>query len=171
MKENKQSIIRWIVFSGIILISFLLQTTSGLFPQIRGIHANLLIPAVICIGMHEKETPGAVFGLMAGVFWDTVVNHVPGYHSILLMVAGCVSGLLITHLMRNNILAALFLSGASILVHDVLYWVFFRLFPAQEGYIYLLVNQTLPSMLYTFLLTPFYYLIVHAISKRLREKT
>lgn len=168
--ERRMNITRWVVYSILLLLFFLMQTTPGLFPIINGAHANLLVPLIVCIGMHEEDIVGAYFGLAAGVMWDTVANHVPGYHSIVLMLVGCMCGLLITHLMRNNFLTALFLSFSAIFIHSLFYWIFFYIFPGQEEYFTYFVKYSAPSMVYTFLLTPLIYLLIRILSSKIRMK-
>ena len=69
---KKDNIKRRILLAVILVVTFLLQTTSGFFPAPFGIHACLLIPATVCIAMFEREFAGLFFGLAAGMMLETV---------------------------------------------------------------------------------------------------
>ena len=169
MKQRRKDIIRWCVLMLFLLILFLLQTTPGLLPVMGKAGAMLLIPAVVCIGMFERETAGAFFGLAAGLLWDMVSAQPVGFHSIILMCIGCMSGLLITHLMRNSLLSGLLLGIAGIVLHSMLYWVFFVLLRGYAGAITLLCLQFFPSMVYTACFIPLFYFIIRILRKQLRS--
>ena len=169
IKQRRKDIIRRCILTLILLILFLLQTTPGLLPVIGKASAMLLVPAVVCIGMFERETAGAFFGLFAGLLWDTVSAQPTGFHSIILMCLGCISGLLITHLMQNSLLSGILLSALGIILHTMLYWVIFVLLRGYTGALTLLYQQFLPSMLYTALFIPLLYFIIRLLRKQLRS--
>lgn len=168
-RSRKRDLIRWSILSLFLILLFLLQTTPYLLPVLGKASAMPLIPAVICIGMFERETAGAFFGLAAGLLWDMVSAQPAGYHSIFLMVLGCASGLLITHLMRNNLLTGCLLGAGGILLHDVIYWLLFVVLRGYDGGGMLLVEKYLPSMLYTAAFIPLFYFIVRLLRKQLRS--
>ena len=51
-----------------------MQNTDGFFPQIFGVRALLLIPAVVCAAMFERDIVGMLFGLFAGMLWDITAS-------------------------------------------------------------------------------------------------
>ena len=53
--QNKKLIFRRICLALILLLVSVLQNTDGLFPQIFGVRALLLIPFVVCIAMYERD--------------------------------------------------------------------------------------------------------------------
>ena len=93
-RSTKILFVRRTVFVLLILAVHILQNTRGLFPEIFGVKANLLIPLVICIGMFEREIAGAVLGMLAGILWDSVSPMGDGYNALLLMLAGAAADLL-----------------------------------------------------------------------------
>ena len=153
-RSTKILFVRRTVFVLLILAVHILQNTRGLFPEIFGVKANLLIPLVICIGMFEREIAGAVLGMLAG------------YNALLLMLAGAAAGLLIDYLMRNNLMTALLLSGFACLIYSVFYVVFFLLANGVDSTGYLLIRYYIPAAVYSFLFTPLWYIIVRAVMRR-----
>ena len=154
-RSTKILFVRRTVFVLLILAVHILQNTRGLFPEIFGVKANLLIPLVICIGMFEREIAGAVLGMLAGILWDSVSPMGDGYNALLLMLAGAAAGLLIDYLMRNNLMTALLLSGFACLIYSVFYVVFFLLANGVHSTVYLHILYYIPSVEYSFLLSPF----------------
>lgn len=165
-RTTKLLIIRRFLFVFIILAAHLLQNTRGVFPSIFGVHANLLIPLVVCIGMFEREIWGAVLGLFAGVLWDAVSGLGDGYNALFLMIIGALCGLLINLLMRNNLKTALLLSISACILYSLLYVIFFVLAQGVDSVGYLLLRYYLPNALYSFVFTPIWYLIVRSVMRK-----
>lgn len=158
--------IRWGVVAALLLLTSLFQNTNGLLPEIYGVRAMPLIPFVVCIGMYERDWGSAALGLFAGLIWDGVSAHGQGFRSIYLMVIGCACGLLLHYFMRRNLITGLLLSSVALLLHNVLYWVFFILIPGYDGAIELLYRFYLPSCLYSLVFMPLYYYIMKALHNR-----
>lgn len=168
MREKRLRVLRWIVLSGILLICFLLQMNTGHLLEIRSIRPMPLLPLVVCIGMFERDLVGASFGLAAGIMWDSTVPGVPGFHALFLMMAGCVCGLLIAHLMRNNVATGIMLCLAATVLYTLLYWLFYIAMRGWEGTFFALLRYLLPSAGYTLLFMPPFYFMVRGIMKRMR---
>ena len=166
-KNTKILIIRRTIFVLLILLTNIFQNTNRFFPEILGVRAFLLIPLVVCISMFEREMAGAVLGLFAGALWDVFSGLGDGYNTLFLMLVGAVCGLLINVLMRNHMLTALILSGASCLIYALLYILFFVVARGLDSPGYLLARYYLPSCLYSVVFTPLYYLIVRAVMKKM----
>ena len=164
--ENRINLIRRAKPAIIILIIFLLQNTAGLFPRPWGVPAMLLVPAVVCIGMFEREIPGMIFGLFAGILLDAFSAESLCFHSIALTIIGFVSGFLITSLLRNNLKTSLLLSFIALLIYNSLYFVFciWKFADGSAAQIYL--RTYLASAAYTSVFIPLIYIIVRTASKK-----
>lgn len=165
-KENKNIYIRRLIFAVIILIISTLQNTSGLFPVIFGVRAMLLIPAVVCISMYEREIPGIFFGLFAGILWDSFSSGINSFNAIMLTIFGFICGALIGYIMRNNIVTALILTASSVTVYNTVYWLFAYVFKSYSGAGRVYLTFYLPSCLYTIILMPVFYYLTRFIVKK-----
>lgn len=165
-RENRMIYIRWAILAVIIVIVSLFQNTRGLLPEIYGVRAMPLIPLVVCIGMFERDWGSAALGLFAGLLWDGVSAHGQGFRSIYLMIIGCVCGLLLHYFMRRNLITALLLTSVALIVHNLLYWVFFLLIPGYDGAVSLLLEFYLPSCLYSLIFMPLFFAIMKSLHKR-----
>jgi len=164
--ENKKIIIRRAAFAGLILCTAVLQNTAGLFPEIFGVRAMLLIPAVVCIGMHERDIPGLFYGLFAGLVWDAFSAGPHSFNAILLMTAGFVCGALIGTVMRNNLMTALLLTAGTVFIYNTLYWLAAYVFKSYAGAFNAYITFYFPSMIYTVILMPVFYYIVKGIKNK-----
>lgn len=161
---NKNSLIKRTIYVFTIVLLCLAQNTAGFFPEAFGARAFLLVPAIVCIAMFEKETAGMLFGLFAGLLWDVFASG-GTFNAIFLTAVGFLCGILVSNLVRNNIITASIFSAISILFYSTIYWLIKILPSATESAVQIFISFYLPSALYTFLLFPFIYLFVRYISR------
>ena len=162
--ERKKLIMRRGSLALILLVLSVLQNTEGFFPQIFGVRALLLIPAVICIAMFERDMAGMLFGLFAGALWDM---HASGasFNALYLLTVGFVCGTLINTMMRNNIITALILSMVFIPVYVTGYWFFHYIVGGLDMAGFMFLRYYLPSIAYTVLFLPVMFILVRSIEK------
>lgn len=161
--NNKKFYIRRTLFFVLILFTAAFQHTGLFLPEIFGARAMLLIPLCVCIAMFERSMGGLVFGVLCGVLWDAASARGDGFFSVCLACVGFLTGLVITHYMRNNILASLIISGTFCVSINFIYWLIFIALKGYEGALTLLMSYYLPSAVYSFLFTFVYYYLVRFI--------
>lgn len=158
--DNKPKYIRWVIFCALLAVSVLLQNSVGGLLDFWGARVFLCIPFCIAIAMFEREVPAAIFGALAGALWD-VSSGVDGFNTIILMVLCAISSLLISHLMRNNLITALVLGAGSITAYEVLY-ILIRFWGAGSP-VRQIFTFYLPSLIITVIFVPACYFIVKRI--------
>ena len=168
--ENKINRSRRAVIAAVVLLTFLLENTQGLFPHPWGIPAMLSVPLVISIGMFERETYGMLFGLMSGALLDAFSSQSVCYHSIMLTLAGFVSGVLVTRLLRNNLKTCLLMCTVFLFVYNSLYYLIFYYKASAGAADYVYFDTYLPSVIYTSFFIPVFYWILRAIVKKFRTE-
>lgn len=162
--QNKKLILRRLCLALILLLISVLQSTDGFFPQIFGVRALLLIPAVVCVAMFERDIFGMLFGLFAGALWD-VFSSGASYNALFLLAVGFLCGTLINTIMRNNVVTASLLSVTSTTLYVIIYWLFNFVFSGFDSAFYMLWRYYLPSILYTAVFIPFMFSAVRGIEK------
>ncbi len=162
--QNKKLIFRRLCLALILLLLSVLQNTDGLFPQIFGVRALLLIPAVVCIAMFERDIFGMIFGLFAGALWDVFASGA-SYNALFLLAVGFICGTLINTIMRNNVVTAGILSFAAITVYTFVYWLFHFVFGGLDSAAHMLLRYYLPGILYTAVFIPFMFITVRSVEK------
>ena len=111
-----------IVFGFIFFFIYIIQYTDGVSRESAGSIPQLMLPAAIFCGMYWDDKIGAIFGLVLGSLVDAVSANTICYNSIILMLMGYISGVLITKIINNNFRASLILTLGSALVYYFGYW-------------------------------------------------
>ncbi len=167
--QKKNIIFRRLSLALILLLLSVLQNTDGFFPQIFGIRALLLIPAVVCMAMYERDIWGMMLGLFAGALWD-VYSSGASFNALFLLTAGFICGTLINTIMRNNIVTASILTFIFSSVYSVFYWLFNFVFTKLDSAFFMLWRYYLPSIVYTTALIPIIFITVRAVEKKFTEE-
>ena len=167
--ERKKLILRRGSLALILLVLSVLQNTDGFFPQIFGVRALLLIPAVVCIAMFERDMAGMFFGLFAGALWDMNAGGA-SFNALYLMAVGFICGTLINTIMRNNIVTALLLSVVFIPVYVIGYWFFHFVVGGIDMAGFVFLRYYLPSIFYSAVFLPLMFIGVRAIEKHYSEE-
>lgn len=166
--ENTKLYIRRAVLALLILVFAALQNTAGLVPSVFGVRAMLLLPLVVCIGMHERDIEGLFFGLFAGLLWDGVATGAAHYNALMLATIGFVCGALIEHLMRNNLVTALLMTAAAVFLYNTGYWLIHFVLRGYDHAFSVYLTFYLPSMVYTAMLMPLFYYLVRFVKNKTR---
>ncbi len=161
--------LRWFAYALILLLVSLLQAAPRLFPAVGGAHPSPLIAAVVCIAMFEGPFVGAAVGVGGGLLWALYADRLFGFDALLLLVVGCVCGLLIQVLIRNNWISALLLNAVTLLAYVLVDWLVRYVLFAQAESWYALWHILLPNALYTFVLSPAVYYLAYRVARGLRE--
>jgi len=158
--DNKPKYIRWAIYCALLAVSVLLQNSAGGLLEVFGARVFISIPLCIAVAMFEREVPAAIFGAFAGALWD-VSSGVDGFNTVVLMALCAVSSLLISHLMRNNVVTAFVLGAGSIAAYEIVY-IAVRFWGAGNP-IRQIITFYLPSLIITVVFAPVCYFIVKSI--------
>lgn len=119
--------------------------------------------------MFEGDVGGMVVGIAAGLLIDMGGSDLLGFHAILLAVLCFVIGSMTMQIFRTNLLVALLSSLVAVPLVIVLQWVFFYIVPGYGDVQYVFMTSILPKMIYTFAVTPLFYLFNRVIALRLSD--
>lgn len=167
---SKNTIIRRIWLVVILLVTFSVQSTPGLFPAPWGIHAMLLVPATVCTAMFEREFAGVFFGLLSGAMLDAFNAQSVCFHAVTFTVIGFTAGALITHLMRNNLLCAVILTAFFTLIYNSLNFFIYVAFSGIEKPFLVYLRYYFLSVIFTVIFTPVYYFLIRFLNKKFTDK-
>ena len=167
--QRKNLIFRRLCLALILLLISVIQNTEGLFPQPFGVRALLLIPAVVCMSMYERDIVGMLLGLFAGVLWD-VFTVGASFNALFLLTIGFICGTLINTIMRNNVVTATILGTAASLIYNIFYWAFNFPMAGLDRPLFMLLRYYIPGIIYTALFIPLTFIIVRNVEKRFSEE-
>ena len=167
MQQRKKlyHILKWSSYVLLIIIAYVLQTTTSLF-VIFGVKPLLLAPLAVCIAMFEGEFAGAIFGAVAGLFCDLGSGQLFGSNGLVLMLCCFASGLLVHVLMRPTLLTCMILSGGTLLLRGMFDFFFNLALWDYDGISRVLLTNIFPVILYSLAVTPLFYLLIKKLSAR-----
>lgn len=160
--NNKPKIKRIVIFVLLVLGTAIIQNTGARFNGVFSAHAFLLLPLVISISMFEREFVSAILGAFAGLLWDLSAG-IDGYNMLIIMLVSAVSSILISRLMRNNIITAFVLGLTGIAIYEFLYIYIYVVFDGGGLPLSQIIRFYLPSFIFTSAFIPIYYYIVKMI--------
>lgn len=158
MKE-KFTILRYIVYSLLIFIFFVLQGVPNLIPEICGGKPVLLIAFALSICSYEKEIPATAFGFACGIMCDLGVSNTIGYFTIALTVICYFQTMLLKTVVVKNFINTMLLSFVSVALIISLYFILFYIFKGFDNGLYYFTSHYLSRIIYTFLcVIPIYFI-------------
>ncbi len=162
--DNKPKYIRWAIFASLLVGACVLQNSSGGLLEVFGARAFLIIPVCVSVAMFEREVPSAILGAFAGVLWD-ISSGADGYNALIIMLLCAAVSLLISHLMRNNIITALVLGAGATIVYELIYIIRIAF---SGNPIYRILTFYLPSLILTVVFVPVCYYVIKTVYSSFR---
>ena len=136
MQHNYCRVIMWAVYGLFFLLISLLQTVVFGDLRIGGAKLCLLPVAVVCVAACNGHESGALFGLLAGLFWALSGGQDGPVAMVTFTVCGIFSGWLCDSLFARRFLPSIFLSLGALVVHQSVFfllqrWIGGAVVPAQ----------------------------------------
>ncbi|MBR2875564.1 MAG: hypothetical protein IKC01_00325 [Clostridia bacterium] len=160
--NNKPKIKRRVIFALIIIATAIVQNTGERFDGVFGVHAFLLIPLVVAISMFEREIVASLLGALAGLLWD-LSTGLDGYNMLVIMLICAVCSILISRLMRNNIVTSVVLGVSAIAVYIFMYIAIYIVLDGGGYPVSQILRFYLPSFIFTSAFIPIYYYLIKTI--------
>ncbi len=166
--EKLLPIIKWTLYSLLLLLFYTLQTTPHLF-ELFGLKPVLILPLVVCISMYEGVMSSAIFGMMAGFLWDISSDKLFGFNAFILLSCSVLISLACIYYLRTKLINSIAFCLIAALLQGFFDFVFYYAIWNYEGVSTILLNNILPTIVYTVVLTPIFYYTVRIIGMRFNE--
>ena len=163
-QRNRTLLKRHLLLVVVVILGALLQNCPLPVLEVR---LCVLLPLTVIIAMFEKELPGTLYGILAGMLWDVSASTADGMKALFLSLVGCVCGLLVRYFLRNNLLSALMLCGVTIFLFSTAHWLI-HIAPNGAGMWQAWFRIYLPQALLTLLTSPVLYFLIRALKKQFR---
>lgn len=163
-KRTRILAIRRLLLTAVVIFAALLQNCT--LPAVN-LRICLLLPLTVIIAMFEKEFAGLLYGILAGCLWDVSTATADGMKALFLALTGCICGLLVRYIMRNNLLSAFVLSGTASLLFFLAHWLI-NIVPNETGMWSAFVRFYIPQIVLSLFATVLLYFPVRALEKKLR---
>ena len=161
-QRTKILTIRRLLLAAVVILGALVQNCAL---SVGSIQICILLPLTVIIAMFEKEFAGILYGILAGCLWDISTTTADGMKALFLALTGCVCGLLVRYIMRNNLMSALVLCGSASIVFNILHWCTYVL-PNTEGMLRALFLFYIPQILLSILAVIPLYFLLRALEKK-----
>lgn len=169
MSQRKRNLIKWTLYSLILFVAFIFQTTVDLF-QVFGVKPIWILPVILFIAIFEGEWAGAIFGVVGGLFWDTAANKLLGFNAIILLVLTVCAALLSMYLIKVNLWNSLLVILVAALLQGFADYVFCYLIWGHGGTHLILLKKILPTVIYTTVAAVPVFYLMRKISRQFRPE-
>lgn len=156
--EKLRPYLKWCSYYFVLIILYALQTTPRLF-QVFGIKPVFILAFAVAISMFEEVMPSAIFCVVTGLLWDISSDKLLGFNAIIFLICGVLISLICIYYLHTKIANAVLFCSAVALIQGLLdYLLYYAAWNHSHSYI-ILVNNILPTALYTVIsMVPIYFL-------------
>lgn len=141
--------------AGLVILGLLvLQSTAFSMINYKGVHADLLLLAVISGGILRGRVYGASLGFTAGLVQDLASGTFFGMNTLCKLLIGYGAGLIAKQLSKDNVMLPLFATVAGTMVNCLLMIVIVFLlgyrFNLMETLLYMIIPMQLQNVLFIY---------------------
>lgn len=156
-------ILRWTLYSLLLLLLIMLQTVVFGNRTVLGIHPDLVPLALTCVCLREGPERGGLFALLGSLVWCLSGVDLGSARILLLTVVPVLGSLLCRSVLQNRFLPCLFFTLLTLLCEQSAMFLlkhFFRGLPAE-----CFLRDALPCALISVVAHPAVYGLVKAVSR------
>ncbi len=154
----------------IIILSFLLWTTTVQSLKLASISPNIMLILVVCYAYMRGRTSGLVIGFFCGLLSDMMYGNVIGLYAFGLMTIGFLCGHCQKVYFTDNYILPCILVGISDFAYELYYYVTDFLIRGRLDFGFYFISVILPKMIYTMLVAVLLFRLLNSLEKFLTEK-
>lgn len=160
---------RKIIVLVLILLSFILQSTVFQILSVGSIAPNLLLILTVSFGFMRGKKSGLWIGFISGFMIDLFYGSLLGFYALIYMFAGYITGFCCKYFYDEDIKVPMVLIAVSDLGYSFIIYGLQFLLRGRIDFLFYLKRIMIPEMLYTILITIFFYRILFKINHKLVE--
>lgn len=160
---------RCITIGIIIVICFLLQCTVFHYIELAGVVPNLLLIVTMSFGLMRGRREGLLVGFFSGLLIDIFFGSVLGPYAFIYMTLGYGNGFFHRIYYVEDVLLPMIMISLNDFIYNIIIYVVFFLMRNRLDFLVYLKDVMLPEMIYTILITLFFYKILVRINLRLKR--
>jgi rod shape-determining protein MreD len=162
-------LIRGIIYTIAIVISFLLQTSVFSFLKLADTAPNVMLALVVSIALIRGQKEGVAVGFFCGLLIDLFYGTILGQYALLYVAIGYVNGFFHRLYFQDDFMLPLAVLMGNSFLYDVLVYIFFFLLRGRMGFLYFLRSIIIPEAIYTAIIAVLVYRILLLILGRLEK--
>lgn len=160
---------RCITIGIIIVICFLLQCTVFHYIELAGVVPNLLLIVTMSFGLMRGRREGLLVGFFSGLLIDIFFGSILGPYAFIYMTLGYGNGFFHRIYYVEDVLLPMIMISLNDFIYNIIIYVVFFLMRNRLDFLGYLKDVMLPEMIYTILITLFFYKILVRINLRLKR--
>lgn len=160
---------RCITIGIIIIICFLCQTTVFHFLELSGVVPNLLLIVTMSFGLMRGRREGLLVGFFSGILVDIFFGNVMGPYAFIYMTFGYINGFFHRIYYVEDVLLPMIMITLNDFFYNITIYIVFFMLQNKLNFMDYLSNVILPEMMYTIIITLFFYKLLVRINLRLKK--
>lgn len=160
---------RCITIGIIIIVCFLLQSTIFHYMELAGVVPNLLLIVTMSFGLMRGRREGMLVGFFSGLLIDIFFGSVLGPYALIYMTMGYANGFFHRIYYVEDVLLPMLMITLNDFIYNVVIYLVYFLLRNRLNFGEYLLTVIFPEMIYTILITLFFYKILVRINLRLKK--
>lgn len=160
---------RCITIGIIIILCFLCQSTVFHFIELAGIVPNLLLIVTMSFGLMRGRREGVLVGFFCGLLVDMFFGDVMGPYAFIYMTLGYVNGFFHRIYYVEDVLLPMLMITINDFAYNIMVYVMFFMLRNRLDFLGYLSKVIVPEMVYTIIVTLFFYKLLVKINLRLKK--
>ena len=160
---------RCITIGIIIIICFLCQSTLFHFLELAGVVPNLLLIVTMSFGLMRGRREGLLVGFFSGLLIDIFFGSVLGPYAFIYMTLGYVDGFFHRIYYVEDVLLPMFMITLNDFIYNLIVYILYFVLQNKLNFAEYFADVMLPEMIYTILITLFFYKLLMRINLRLKK--
>lgn len=156
-------ILRWTLYSLLLLLAILLQTVVFGSRTLFGAHPDLVPVVITCVCLREGAERGGTFALLGSLFWYLTGAEQGSVCIVTLTVLPVIGSLLCRTLLADRFLPCLLLTFVTLFVEQTAMFLLKFFFDSLSGSFF--VRSVLPCVAVSLIAQPLVYWLVKRIAK------
>lgn len=154
----------------ILIIGFLLQTTTFHAFKLANVVPNILLILTVCYAYMRGRTSGLVIGFLCGFLLDMQFGTVIGLYAFGFMTIGFLCGYCQKVYFTDNYILPCILVGISDLIYGIYYFITEFLVRGRLYFGFAFRTKILPEMIYTMIVSVIIFRLLNLLEKFLAGK-
>lgn len=160
---------RCITIGIIIFICFLCQSTVFHFIELAGVVPNLLLIVSMSFGLMRGRREGVLVGFFCGLLVDIFFGTAMGPYAFIYMTLGYVNGFFHRIYYVEDVLLPMIMITINDFAYNIMVYILFFMLRNRLDFLGYLSKVIIPEMVYTIIVTLFFYKLLVKINLRLKK--
>lgn len=158
---------RKIAMAILIIAVTLLQCSVFQYIEVASIKPNLLLILTVSFGLMQGRKSGLLIGFFSGLCLDLLFYQTLGFHALIYMWIGYLSGYFYRIFYDDDIKTPLLLVSAADLLYGMMQYLFTFLLRGRTNFFFYLDRIIIPEILYTIVMTILTYRLIYRLNQLL----